>query len=153
MVCVLVYFVVKKPHLTHTQFKTIMETEMVPLFNSVTGPLKPIKWTRRYIAHAEGESQKKDGPLGLPALLVGHKEDIGWDCFCEMFFKDELHLQQYFAFVNEEEPARKLLEAEGKCSQIEKMRMVIMESFSEGEVHTSSFKKREGVAEGEEAEV
>lgn len=137
MVCVLVYFVTKKEELSHSEFKRIFEEEMVPLFNEITGDLRPIKWTRRYIAHSEGEEQKKAGPLGLPALLVGQKEDIGWDCFAEMFFKDELHLQQYFAYCNEEEPAAKLLAAEGRCSQIHKMKMVIMESFSEEEVHTS----------------
>jgi hypothetical protein len=140
MVCVLVYFVTKREDLTVPEFKRIMEEEMVPIFNQVTGELRPLKWTRRYIAHSDTDQQRKAGPLGLPALLVGHREDIGWDCFCEMFFKDELHLQQYFAYCNEEEPAEKLLAAESRCSQINKMKMMLMESYSEEESHLSNQK-------------
>jgi hypothetical protein len=137
MPCVLVIFVTRKEGISFPEFKRIMEEEMVPIYNDITGELRPIKWIRRYIAHSEGEEHRKEGPLGLPALLVGQQQDIGWDCFCEMFFKDELHLQQYFAMINEEGPAERLLEAESRCSDIHKMKMILMESFSEGEQHVT----------------
>lgn len=129
----LVSLVSRKPGLTLPEFRHHMETHMVPLMRSICGPLAPTTWIRRYIAHSATDAQRKPGPLGLPNLLIGNKEDVGWDAMSEMTFQDELHLQQYFARINEDGPAERLLEEEGKFSDIQKLKLMVVESFGEGE--------------------
>jgi hypothetical protein len=129
MPCTLVTLISRKEGMTLAEFKEHMESRFVPLMKEVCGPLHPVTWTRRYIAHTANDEQRKEGPLGLPAFLIGHDQDIGWDSFSEMTFQDELHLQQYFALINEEEPAEKLLAEEAKFSDTQKLKFILMEAW------------------------
>jgi hypothetical protein len=81
--------------------------------------------------------QKKPGSLGLPALLVGLREEIGWDCLSEMTFHDELHFNQYFALINEETPAERLMHEERLFSDITKLKFIIMEAWTDENEHVT----------------
>lgn len=126
-----VQLVSRKEGLTLAEFKDHFENKFAPLMKEICGPLFPLTWVRRYIAQEANEEQKKPGPMGLPALLIGRHEDIGWDSFSEMTFQDELHFQQYFALINEQEPAEKLLAEEKKFSDINKLKFIVMESWTD----------------------
>lgn len=121
----------RKEGLTLTQFKRHHEDVWVPLVKEVCGHLFPLTWTRRYLAESEHEAQRKPGAAGLPALLIGNKEDVGWDCLSEMTFSDELHFQQFFARINEIETGQRLLEEERKFSDSSKLKFIVMEATTD----------------------
>lgn len=126
-----VQLISRKEGTTLPVFKDHMENKFAPLMKRLTGPLFPLTWVRRYIAWEGTDEQRKEGHLGLPALLIGRHEEIGWDCISEMTFQDELHFQQYFALVNEEGPAEQLLAAEREFSDINKLKFIIMEAWTD----------------------
>ncbi|KAF2748783.1 hypothetical protein M011DRAFT_525295 [Sporormia fimetaria CBS 119925] len=105
-----------------------METIFIPLMLNFLGPLAPISWTRRYMPDC--------GSLrGLPAVVIGREEDVTWDCVCEMRYRDELHLQQQLARLNEPDVAERLEEEEEEeeerfCVR-EELRILIMEVFGD----------------------
>lgn len=56
-----------------------MENKFVPLLEKLTGPLFPLTYSRRYIAHDGNDRERhRAGPLGLPSLIVGEAESITW---------------------------------------------------------------------------
>lgn len=129
MVYAMIILFSRNENVTHNEFKTILENEWVPLLEKVAGPVFPLTYVRRYVAHAGNEEQRKrEGPLGLPALMVGQNESIPWDCLVECTFEDDLHLQQFFALINEEEPAEKLIACEATFSDVHKLRIIAMEN-------------------------
>ncbi|KAF1979426.1 hypothetical protein BU23DRAFT_595288 [Bimuria novae-zelandiae CBS 107.79] len=115
---VIVTTVTRKPGLTREQFRHHLETAYAPLVKKVTGNLHPLTWTRRYHID-DGE-----GPKGLPRVLVGVDDNLA-DCFSEMTFVDELHCQQFLAFMHTKD-AEPLLEEEAKFADMEKMKIIIM---------------------------
>ncbi|KAF2019248.1 hypothetical protein BU24DRAFT_115377 [Aaosphaeria arxii CBS 175.79] len=135
---VFVQLVSRKEGLTLQEFKRHQEEIFVPLVKRVCGDLFPVSWTRRYLAESEHEAQRKPGALGLPRLLVGRKEDVGWDCLGEMRFSDELHFQQFFALVNEKGPAEALLDEESRFSDVTKLKFIVMESTTDHSEYRSS---------------
>lgn len=126
-----IQLVSRKEGMSVTDFKDRFENVFAPLMKEICGPVFPLKWVRRYIAHSDIDDLNKPGPLGLPSLLVGRREEIGWDCLGEMTFQDELHFQQYFARVNEEGPAERLLAAEKTFSDINKLKFLIMDAYTD----------------------
>lgn len=102
----------------------------MPDLKKLMGPIFPLTHTRRYIAHEGNDEARKTGPRRLPALLVGRDEDIGWDCFAELTFRDDLHMQQFYARLNEEEVADKILQHEQHFSDVSKLRIVVMDHIS-----------------------
>ena len=129
MVYAMIVLFSKNESVTFAQFKSILETKWVPLLEEVSGPLFPLTYVRRYVADEGNEQQRRrEGPLGLPALMIGREEQVPWDCLVEATFEDDLHLQQFFALMNEKEPAEKLLECEKTFSDIHKLRVIAMEN-------------------------
>jgi hypothetical protein len=79
MVQALVCLFSKREDITLKDFKDGMETRFVPLLEKLTGPLFPLTYTRRYIAHDGNDRERhRAGPLGLPSLIVGEEESITW---------------------------------------------------------------------------
>ncbi|KAL1606425.1 hypothetical protein SLS60_003829 [Paraconiothyrium brasiliense] len=129
MVQALICLFSKRDDLTFNEFKDAMENRFVPLLEKLTGPLFPLTYSRRYIA-ADGNARERHraGPLGLPSLIVGEAESITWDALVESTFEDELHLQQFMAFINESEAAEELMECESSFSDSGKLRIIVMEN-------------------------
>jgi hypothetical protein len=50
------------------------------------------------------------------------------DALVESTFEDELHLQQFMAFINESEAAEELMECETSFSDSSKLRIIVMEN-------------------------
>lgn len=46
----------------------------------------------------------------------------------EATFEDDLHLQQFMAFINESEAAEELMECETSFSDSSKLRIIVMEN-------------------------
>ncbi|PVH93739.1 hypothetical protein DM02DRAFT_619094 [Periconia macrospinosa] len=119
----------KKEGLSFAEFKRKIEEEWVPTLEKVTGPLFPLTYVRRYIARKDNDAVRdQDGPLGLPSLMIGREEDLLFDCLIEATYEDNLHMMQFFSLINEEEPANKLLECEATFSDINKLKIIIMEN-------------------------
>ncbi|KAJ4290589.1 hypothetical protein N0V90_010807 [Kalmusia sp. IMI 367209] len=129
MVHALVSLFCKREDITFREFKDALENEFVPLLEKITGPLFPLTYSRRYIAHEGNDRERaRSGPLGIPALIVGRAESISWDALVEATFEDDLHLQQFMAFINESEAADQLLDCEARFSDSSKLRIIVMEN-------------------------
>lgn len=127
----------RKEGLTREQFRNHNETIYAPLLQKLAGKTHPLTWTRRY--HVDD----KEGPLGVPRLLIGTDDGMDWDCFGEMVclsayghfnpmlmsydqtFADELHVQQFITFMHSE-LAEPVLEEEGKFADPEKTKLLVM---------------------------
>lgn len=119
----------KKEGLSFSEFKRRIEEDWVPTLEKVTGPLFPLTYVRRYIARKDNDAiRNQDGPLGLPSLMIGREEDLLFDCLIEATYEDNLHMMQFFSLINEEGPANKLLECEETFSDINKLKIIIMEN-------------------------
>lgn len=90
-------------------FKRYMEDKHLPLLKQVLGDHYPASFPRRYVQRvesgagdrlgAQSASKKTSDPTG-PVVLVGAPEDLGWDMWGELIFRDELHMQQCYAAMN-----------------------------------------------------
>ncbi|KAF2449962.1 hypothetical protein P171DRAFT_517561 [Karstenula rhodostoma CBS 690.94] len=109
----------RKEGTTRKQFRDHYETFYVPLLKKLVGKTHPLTWTRRYNLE-EGE-----GPFGVPKLLIGTDADMGWDCYSEMTFADELHCQQFITLMHSDE-VEPMLEEERKFTEPEKLRMIVL---------------------------
>ncbi|KAF2644063.1 hypothetical protein P280DRAFT_466751 [Massarina eburnea CBS 473.64] len=116
----------KKPGVTFREFKDRVENDWVPNLQKVCGPLFPLTYVRRYIS--QKESDDPDKIASLPSVLIGRAEDIVFDCLVEATFEDNLHMMQWFNLLNEDEPARIMMESESKFSDINKLRVILMEN-------------------------
>ena len=65
----------RKEGITREQFRYHNETHYAPLLREVAGAAHPLTWTRRY--HVEDG----EGPAGVPRVLIGSDDALGWDCF------------------------------------------------------------------------
>ena len=59
-------------------------------------------------------------------MLVGDKDDVNWDGFAELVFRDELHFQQFFAVVNEPEAAERIQQDEERFTDASKFKVVVI---------------------------
>jgi hypothetical protein len=64
-----------------------------------------------------------------PVLLVGEPKDLDWDAMSEMIFRDELHVQQCLAIMNEAGGER-IKDDEDMFAIAEKTRAVIVSEYS-----------------------
>lgn len=79
MVQALVCLFSKREDITFGEFKDAMENRFVPLLEKLTGPLFPLTYSRRYIAQDGNKREReRQGPLGIPSLIVGEAESITW---------------------------------------------------------------------------
>lgn len=117
------------------EFKEHYENIHVPLLKSVTGASFPISHTRHYVARAESGAGDRAGvrtastkrlEATAPVVLVGTKDDVAWDAFATLTFRDELHFQQFFALVNDPAAAERIQEDEEKFSDAEKFKVVVL---------------------------
>jgi hypothetical protein len=129
MVYALVALFTRRSDLTHEEFKSILEGTFIPLLEKVSGPLFPLTYSRRYIAHQSNDEQrKKKGSLGLDTLVIGKEEDVPWDCIADMTFEDDLHMNQFLNFLNEEGPGEQMMACEATFSDTSKLRLIMMEN-------------------------
>ncbi|PSN71308.1 hypothetical protein BS50DRAFT_280020 [Corynespora cassiicola Philippines] len=131
----IVLFVSRKPGLSIAQFRHHWEEIHVPLLKSLTGNSFPLSHARNYVARVEdgaGEragvrtASSKKADSTAPVVLVGNKEDVDWDGFATLTFRDELHFQQFFALVNQPEAADKIQEDEEAFSDPAKFKVVVL---------------------------
>ncbi|CAI6332718.1 unnamed protein product [Periconia digitata] len=119
----------KQKEISFLEFKKRLEEDWVPCLERVCGPLFPLTYIRRYIAHKDNDKiRAQDGSLGLPSLMIGREEDLLFDCLVEATFEDNLHMLQWFNLVNEEGPAAELIECEATFSDINKLKIIVMEN-------------------------
>lgn len=79
MVHAVVSLFCKREDISFETFKEILEGEFVPLLEKLTGPLFPMTYTRRYMAHEDNARERsRAGPLGMPSLIVGSAETVTW---------------------------------------------------------------------------
>lgn len=129
MVYALVALFSRREDLTHDEFKCLFEGTFIPLLERVSGPLFPLTYSRRYIAHhSNDEQRKKKGALGLDAIVIGKEEDVPWDCIADMTFEDDLHMNQFLNFINEEGPGDQIMACEATFSDTSKLRIIMMEN-------------------------
>ena len=77
------------PSLTLEEFRERYETKLVPMITSLTDrDAAPITYRRHYLNRTSD---------GKPALIHGDADRADWDCFVEVTFRDEEHLQKYLA--------------------------------------------------------
>ncbi|KAF2193116.1 hypothetical protein K469DRAFT_745488 [Zopfia rhizophila CBS 207.26] len=133
MVYSIILFCSRKPGISPAEFKDHWENKHVPLLKSVTGPHFPLAHTRRYISRSEGGagtlvglSAGDDRTANPPAVLVGNPEEIDWDGFAELTFKDELHFRKFFAIVNEPDAAARIREDEEMFSDSNKLKVIVV---------------------------
>jgi hypothetical protein len=91
------------------EFKRYMEDKHLPLMKQVLGDHYPASFPRRYLQRIESgagdrlgtpSASKKTGDPAGPVVLVGAPEELGWDMWGEMVFRDELHMMQCYAAMN-----------------------------------------------------
>ncbi|KAF2122410.1 EthD domain-containing protein [Lophiotrema nucula] len=133
MVYPLVLFVARKLKVSPAEFREHWENKHVPLSKSIASRTFPLSHTRRYIGRGgDGITAKAGVSTGIgttsdtPAVLVGRPEEIEWDGYAELTFRDELHFQQFFAKVNESEAAARIQEDEARFSDSTKFKVVIV---------------------------
>lgn len=75
--------------MTPEDFRDYLETKHVPLLLKLIGEeAAPISYKRNYLAR---------DAAGNPAVMFGSSENVTWDCFSEIAFRDEAHLQKFQA--------------------------------------------------------
>jgi hypothetical protein len=109
----------RKENITRAEFQRHNEEIYAPLLKKVAGKLHPLVWTRRY--HVD----ESECPIGIPRVLIGGDDGLDWDCLGEMTFEDELHLQQFIAFMHSD-AAVPMLEEEDKFADPGKTKLIVM---------------------------
>ncbi|KAI1344475.1 EthD domain-containing protein [Xylariaceae sp. FL0016] len=109
----LLALVYRKPDITPEQFKEYYEVAHLPLLKFLVGEGFPISHTRRYIPRTTLTSLP--GPYGAllqyPATVIsGSPSEFGFDCISEMDFRDQRHLQTYFAAMIRPDVSARLTE-------------------------------------------
>lgn len=115
---VLATYASRKPGFTREQFRIYNEQIYGPLVKKTFGNAYPLTWIRQY--HVDDAEL----PTGISRILVG-ADDQEWDCYGVMTFADELHLQQFMAFMHSDEAAP-VLEEELKFADPAKTKLIIM---------------------------
>lgn len=135
MTYTIVLFVSRKPGLSIADFKEHWEDKHVPLLKSVAGRAFPLSHTRHYVARVESGAGERAGvtsasgrraSAAAPVVLVGNEEDVAWDGYAELTFRDELHFQQFFALVNDPEAADRIQQDEERFSDPSKFKVVVL---------------------------
>jgi hypothetical protein len=125
----------RKDGITPKEFQDSMEGEIYPWLANYIGIHNPVAFTRHYPARVNGEIGRRFAALQAlpPALdkdatvvLIGDAAEFPWDVMIRVEFRDELHFQQYFAFINEPEHADKIAEQEEKNSDPSKLRIEVI---------------------------
>jgi hypothetical protein len=109
----------RKEGVSHAEFYRHNEEIYAPLLKKTAGKVHPLSWTRHY--HVDDS----ECPIGVPRVLIGSDDGMEWDCMGTMAFEDELHLQQFIAFMHSD-AAIPVLEEEGKFVDIEKTKLLFM---------------------------
>lgn len=109
----------RKEGVTRAEFQRHNEEFYVPLLQKTAGKLHPLAWTRQY--HVDDA----ECPTGVPRVLIGTAEDMDWDCMGEMTFEDELHYQQFIAFMHSDD-AVPILTEEEKFADPGKTKLIVM---------------------------
>lgn len=128
-------FYKRRADLTPEEFKSHIENNYLPILKSSFGIHYPKTVILRYAERVESGAgdrfgatmaSKSRNPPEAPVVLVGSPSDLGWDCMCEMVFRDELQFHQAYAIINSE-AGQVVKEEEERFSEIESMRVVLME--------------------------
>ncbi|KAF2649700.1 hypothetical protein K491DRAFT_668475 [Lophiostoma macrostomum CBS 122681] len=128
-------FVSRKPGVSIGEFKDHWENKHIPLLKSIVGKAFPLTHTRRYVARVESGAGDRAGvtpashrraPSAAPVVLGGDKNEVTWDGFAELVFRDELHFQQFFALVNESEAAARIQQDEERFADASNFKVVVI---------------------------
>ncbi|KAI4626144.1 uncharacterized protein J4E87_004644 [Alternaria ethzedia] len=109
----------RKEGISRAQFHQHNEEKYAPLLKKIAGKVHPLSWTRHY--HVDDE----ECPIGIPRVLIGVDDGMDWDCMGTMAFEDELHLQQFIAFMHSD-AAIPVLEEEEKFAEPTKTKLLVM---------------------------
>ena len=109
----------RKEGVTPAEFQRHNEELYAPLLKKTAGKLHPLAWTRQY--HVDDS----ECPTGVPRVLIGTAEDMDWDCMGVMTFADELHYQQFIAFMHSDD-AVPILTEEEKFADPGKTKLIVM---------------------------
>ncbi|KAI1302259.1 EthD domain-containing protein [Xylaria venustula] len=101
-------FTYRKPGTTPSQFKSHYEMQHMPLVRSLAGATFPLSHTRRYLhrsEHPDGTTTTTTttarNRLTPATVLIGSQEDLDYDAFGELTFKNEAAFQSSFARFRE----------------------------------------------------
>ena len=109
----------RKEGVSREEFHRHNEEIYAPLLKKVAGKVHPLSLTRHY--HVD----ESECPVGVPRVLIGDDDGMDWDCMGVMAFEDELHLQQFIAFMHSDD-ALPVLEEEGKFAETTKTKLLFM---------------------------
>ncbi|ORX99215.1 EthD domain-domain-containing protein [Clohesyomyces aquaticus] len=115
MAYTILLFLTRKPTISPEEFKDYWENTHIPLLQSLTGPLFPTQFTRRYLAriHRKGFGGPAN-PDRPPLLLRGTPDDFDWDAVGELTFENEKAFSQFYNTIYESDIAAKLADDEAK---------------------------------------
>lgn len=106
----------------------------VPLVKEVMGSQYPVSYTMRFVVRVStgaGDrlgatmSSKSRADGDAPVVLLGSPQEVDWDAYGEMVFRDELHLQQALALLDTP-GGQRVREDEANFSISDKLRVVLM---------------------------
>ncbi|KAF2017957.1 hypothetical protein BU24DRAFT_449521 [Aaosphaeria arxii CBS 175.79] len=135
MTYTIVLFVSRRPNITTDQFRDFWENSHIPLLKSIAGKAFPLSHTRHYVARVNSKAGDRAGvktastkiaASAAPVVLVGNANEVDWDGYAELVFRDELHFQQFFALVNEPDAAERIQMDEEQFSDPDKFKIVVL---------------------------
>jgi hypothetical protein len=118
-------FIVRKPGISHTEFKKQYETSHMPLLQFYGGQHFPNAHKRHYLQFNDGND--------APTVVQGDKGFFDFDVIAESSYDDEAAFHAFVAMLKKEEASKVLRADEDKFSDREKMKIVVVGDVQETE--------------------
>ncbi|KAH9871155.1 hypothetical protein J1614_006730 [Plenodomus biglobosus] len=127
-------FYTRRPEFTPAEFEAYMMNKHLPLIKEIMGPHYPQEYNLRFVVRVESgagdrlgatTSSRKRASADAPVVLVGSPDELEWDAMGELIFRDELHIQQGLASINNP-IGQKIKEDEEVFTLTDKLRAVLV---------------------------
>lgn len=127
-------FYTRRPDISPPEFEKYMSKHHVPLIKEVMGPHYPQTYTMRFVVRVSSGAGDRLGAIissrgraadDAPVVLIGSPQEVDWDAFGEMVFRDELHMQQALALL-ETPGGQAIKEDEENFTMVDKMKVILM---------------------------
>ncbi|KAF2639673.1 hypothetical protein P280DRAFT_428945 [Massarina eburnea CBS 473.64] len=135
MTFIVLIYQTRKEGLTPQEFRDGMENISIPWMDGFTKLHKPVSFTRHYPVRLSSELGQRfaavsaipqDPNNDAPVVLIGETKDIDWDVMIKAVYRDELHLQQYLAWVNEPDHAEQIAKCEEAYADPTRLKVVVI---------------------------
>ncbi|KAF1949689.1 hypothetical protein CC80DRAFT_253920 [Byssothecium circinans] len=132
---VIFLYLYRKPGLTFQEFRDGMENVAFPWLFEYYKPHQPLAWTRHYVCRRGSKTGQRllaysappaDPDPDAPVVMLGGITEFPWDVMIRVVYRDELHFNQYFAWLNEPENAANIAASEEEFSDPTKLKAVVI---------------------------